>query len=885
MHILCIFDVMEGKRIVFSTASPNDQGGVIPNNSIDFARFKKNPVVLCQHDWNAPPLGKMTDIREENGQWTGVPVFHRITDSSREYADMYEAGHIQACSIGGEAEWKTNNAGQVSYDKGGNRICERFNLYEISIVTLPSNADAVQLEAKIYDKSELQSINDNIVKLSSQYNLTPMSKPNENGTEPKKPTVAELKAQLAAAEAEEREAARLSAIGGGLSNSDPSVNQNPEVIRALITNNAETSRGQLNLLGRFLDFMFGEKTGKNLNNLTPPAQTGQPESKIVDPEMDQPEPTGMSAEQKDAKEKAAKALNSAISAADKARLAKAKAEAANASKADVDAYNAAYTASQVAFEAALSAEDEYKACMENAEEPEDGEDGKPKKTKAKNAAKGGKTTLGAGQSTDGPVIKTVEQLKAEQTKLAPKPEFNMKFKSLGRTTFSALAAKDNAEGDRILNRVLGSGADGEKDISDYMVVAAAIANDKKFAPLVEKFRLFSNISSGQFSDMRRTGRGRNDAGGTSFAGLCAELASGSVNVLDRSNTMHQMTSLSAAREMVKLDSSDNALAAPALNAIEWLAMAIFALYPTSDWKSDIPMFSAEMTGKNLGLIWPNIVSDPEIFFGDKPANPADYDEPDQAVSVTLASTWLQPMIWTPHDLHTLRYDKMATNWAQAFAKWGSIIDDFLLYTFGSTVPLASVIQTIGQKGQFGPGPSFTLTGVNDPNNFYYNPTLQTTLATPAWADITRIEQLWNRQNFQINNEKSRLIIDPTMEAFIGLDPDTKSLLTRFTESDGTDLLKIKHTKLNQRSRVIIWDPATNQVKDPTGAIPATAVSAALAFIASQLALAIGMMDVFMIQDPSAYAYRMSANTRQGGVPIHYTFRGTGLYTYGQPVNP
>ena len=149
-------------------------------------------------------------------------------------------------------------------------------------------------------------------------------------------------------------------------------------------------------------------------------------------------------------------------------------------------------------------------------------------------------------------------------------------------------------------------------------------------------------------------------------------------------------------------------------------------------------------------------------------------------------------------------------------------------------------------------------------------------------DIITTEQIYNRQNFQLENQNATLVIDPTMDSYISKDPETKSLLTRWINADGADLLKFKHTILNQRSRVAIYDPATGQVKDPSGVIPATAVSAAVGFIPSQVGIGLGMLDVFMIQDPTNYGYKMSADIRIGIKPLRANFNGTSLLTYGTP---
>ena len=169
---------MSEKRIVFNTRTPNDQGGVIPNEAIDFERFDANPVLLLEHQWGNPTvalLGSLKDRKLIDGKWTGIPDFHGVTEQSRICKELFEKGYLNACSIGGFSEWKTNSAGQTDLDKDGNRICALFDLYEVSMCSLPSNKDAVALlaaeaanYAKIFDKSQLPDVSKQFTILSSQ---------------------------------------------------------------------------------------------------------------------------------------------------------------------------------------------------------------------------------------------------------------------------------------------------------------------------------------------------------------------------------------------------------------------------------------------------------------------------------------------------------------------------------------------------------------------------------------------------------------------------------------------------------------------------------------------------------------------------------------------
>lgn len=840
---------MEGKRITFTTATPNDQGGVIPNEVIDFSRFKANPVVLCQHQWNDPPLGLMTDIKLEGGKYSGIPIFHGETKESLEYQAMYNKGFLRACSIGGEAEWKTNTAGQAVLDKNGNRQCEKFMLYEISLVSLPSNQDAVQedvsmLTAHFYQTADLSNITSKLVTLSSQYKIPQMEIVKET---PEEKEIREHKEKLAALE----ERQRVKLAGGNNSPGDPSASQLPPVVKTIVDGfNAFADKflgsakprvaEQTQAVAKTEAELAAEKLAAG-TRLDTPAPQNKPESTLKDPTQPQPTPTGLAAEE--AKKKASDAQ-------DKAEKAKEQAEKNDATEEDKAAYKMACQAADDAMKACESAQSAHLATL-SADEKE-------------------KLTLAANGGKPIPVkIRTMEELRAGAVKLAPKPDPSASAKVIGMrgTSFSKLSSPKNEEGQKILGRVMTCDG-GTKDLADYQVVLESIMTDGKYSAIAEKLRVIPNISEGQFSAYKGDPSGRNRAG-ISLQDIRKELMSGTVEIMGRDNQRRNITALT---------STDNALASPALNTIEWLPLAIFNLFPTTSWKNDIPMFGAQMTSENTGIIWANIAADPTIYKGTNPSPAADYTYTDTAVALSLTPYWLQPMLWTPLTMHQLRYDQMSTGWAQAFAKWGAIMDDELIYTLASTVPAGSIISTVGQPAN----PSFAIAGANDPNSFYYNPAFVGQLATPAYNDITRIEQIFNKQNFQLEREKSVLVIDPTMEAFISTDPDTKSLLTRWVQSDATDLLKIKHTGLNNRSRVAIYDPATGLVKDPSGVIPATAVSAGVGMLPSQVGMGLGMLDVFMVQNPSSYGYRMSADIRIGIVPLRANFNGVILYTYGTP---
>ena len=849
------------KRIIFSTATPNDQGGVIPNNVIDFTRFNKNPVMLKQHNWNADPIGMWKDIQLEGGKWTGEPVFHALTDESKSTKAQYDKGFIRAASIGGEAVWKMTAANQYELDKDGNRICEKFYLYEISIVTLPSNEDAVQedaveLQAKIYSSGEIENISKTITTLSLKFNSNTMITKKEFAklsAEEKAAKIEEMKAIIADNETSEEEknsakeilSASVSSDGTGL----------PKWMKEIIS------------LGGVIKFGGSEKeTEAAPAPKDKPESTQQKEKEITEP---QPKPTGLKSKKAaKAESEMEKAKEKAEEAVKKVKECKEKAEKDDATEEDKAEYKKAKEEAEEAASAFEAAEKAHKKATEADDDDDEDEEGEKESSKTKNNSAKTKST----QSAMKPEIKTAAQIK-EDLKLAAAPSHAARVRSIGQgKTFNQLASSKDENDKRLMGRVLTNDG-GTKDIADYAAVLNAIMADGKYKALVEKTRIMMNVAESQIGAFQANPNAR---AGITLHELASQFGRGEIDMMGRDNVMRKISTLS---------STDNALASPALNTIEWLSLAIFKLFPNSSWKNEIPIFGAEMTGKNTGIIWANVAADPTIYKGAQPSNPASYNYSDTAVSLSLTPYWLQPMLWTPLTMHQLRYDQMGTGWAQAFAKWNAVIDDNLIYTLASTVPAASIVTTSGLSGYQTSPMSFPVGGNAAYNKFYYNPSFTGSLLAPVLNDITTIEQIYNYQNFELAGEKPTLVLDPIMDAMLKKDPETKSLLTRWVNQDGGEFVKFGSTILPQRSRVAIYDPATGQVKDPNGTIPSTAISAALGFIPSQIGMGLGMLDVFMIQDPTSYGYRMSADIRMGIAPLRADFSGTSLLTYGAVSNP
>lgn len=153
-------------RQVLSDESLNDRGFRVMNKSIKWDRYLKNPVLVEQHMSWQPPIGRIDDIKLENDAWTGVLVF-ASTEKGKMYEKLYNEGCIRAVSIGGNAV--------IAENERGEKKTKSFDVFEVSLVTIPSNANAVKhelghipVEYKLYcDKKEFITLSSNFEELNN----------------------------------------------------------------------------------------------------------------------------------------------------------------------------------------------------------------------------------------------------------------------------------------------------------------------------------------------------------------------------------------------------------------------------------------------------------------------------------------------------------------------------------------------------------------------------------------------------------------------------------------------------------------------------------------------------------------------------------------------
>lgn len=118
-------------------------------SGVNLEEFKKNPVMLLNHnDWSLP-IGRWENIRVEDGKIMADPVFDLKDEEARKVAEKVDGNFLRMASIGA---WPPE---EVSHDPGlkleGQKgvTVTKWTVREASIVTIGANHNALAF----YDRS------------------------------------------------------------------------------------------------------------------------------------------------------------------------------------------------------------------------------------------------------------------------------------------------------------------------------------------------------------------------------------------------------------------------------------------------------------------------------------------------------------------------------------------------------------------------------------------------------------------------------------------------------------------------------------------------------------------------------------------------------------
>jgi HK97 family phage prohead protease len=147
-----IDDVNVGKRevvAVISTDAIDRDGEVVSPKGMKKKHFAGNPVVMVNHDYQTPPVGKALWVKADGNR---ILAKYTITDKTQLGRDVFaliQDGILSAHSIGFISNYSskptTKEVNERPDLKGAKLIHRDWNLLEFSVVGIPANPEALTL--------------------------------------------------------------------------------------------------------------------------------------------------------------------------------------------------------------------------------------------------------------------------------------------------------------------------------------------------------------------------------------------------------------------------------------------------------------------------------------------------------------------------------------------------------------------------------------------------------------------------------------------------------------------------------------------------------------------------------------------------------------------
>ena len=131
---------------ILSDNSINDYGGRVLTSGLSLERFRKNPVMLFQHDRWYMPIGRWENIRIEGEQLLADAVFDTDDELGKQVAQKVQKGVLNAASIGVDI---LESSTEPAYLAAGQTraTVTKGEIFEASIVDIPGNKNAVTLRS------------------------------------------------------------------------------------------------------------------------------------------------------------------------------------------------------------------------------------------------------------------------------------------------------------------------------------------------------------------------------------------------------------------------------------------------------------------------------------------------------------------------------------------------------------------------------------------------------------------------------------------------------------------------------------------------------------------------------------------------------------------
>lgn len=131
---------MAGIKFIVSDETLNSHGFIVLTAGINTAKFERNPIMLYMHERESGVIGRWENVHKDGTQLIAEAVFDDSTELGAKVKKQVENGFLRSASIGID--------NMVYEERDGVKTVTQCDLFEISIVDMPANENAVKLYAK-----------------------------------------------------------------------------------------------------------------------------------------------------------------------------------------------------------------------------------------------------------------------------------------------------------------------------------------------------------------------------------------------------------------------------------------------------------------------------------------------------------------------------------------------------------------------------------------------------------------------------------------------------------------------------------------------------------------------------------------------------------------
>lgn len=134
----------KGKRVRITNDSLNSYGTRVLTAGMDVEQYQRNPVLLYMHE-RGNVIGYVKDLRVEDGEVTGEPVFDEASELSVRCKKQWEFGSLKMVSAGLDI-LETSEDPELLVPGQTSPTITKSKLFEVSLVDIGANDDAIVLQ-------------------------------------------------------------------------------------------------------------------------------------------------------------------------------------------------------------------------------------------------------------------------------------------------------------------------------------------------------------------------------------------------------------------------------------------------------------------------------------------------------------------------------------------------------------------------------------------------------------------------------------------------------------------------------------------------------------------------------------------------------------------